>query len=83
MVSEGVKHKFCRVRQVPFTMNSAVEAELDSLEKMGVMEKVNFSEWPTPVVAMPKKDGQVRLCGNYKVTLNPAVDVDQYPLPHP
>ena len=64
MVREGAKPKFCRARQVPFAMKSVVEGELDRLEKMGVIEKVNFSEWATPVVAVPKKDGRVRLCGD-------------------
>ena len=81
VVREGVKPKFCRARQVPFALKSVVEDELDRLEKMGVMEKVNFIEWATPVVVVPKKDGRVRLCGDYKVTLNPSLDVDQYPLP--
>ena len=47
----------------------------------GILEPVTFSEWATPVVPVIKKDGSVRLCGNYKVTLNQATLTDTYPLP--
>ena len=32
---------------------------------------------------VPKKDGTVRICGDYKVTLNSALLIDQYALPKP
>lgn len=43
-VREGVKPKFCCGSHVPFALKCAVEDELDRIEKMGVMEKANFSE---------------------------------------
>ena len=42
---------------------------------------MTFSEWATPVVPVIKKDGSVRLCGDYKVTLNQATLTETYLLP--
>ena len=61
--------RYHRPRPVPFAMKAAVEEELDRLERIGVLEKVDHSDWAAPIVAVPKKDGHVRLCGDYKVTV--------------
>ena len=79
----GATPKFLKARSVPFAMKEAIEAELDRLERAGVVEKVTHSKWAAPVVPVPKGDGRLRLCGDYKVTINPALEVDQYPLPKP
>ena len=68
-------------RPVAYSLKPKVEEELDKLEKQGIIYKVDTSEWATPIVAIPKKDSSVRICGDFKVTLNPALQVDQYPLP--
>ena len=62
----------------PFAIRNAIGHELDCLEKQGIIQKVTHSEWDAPIMAVPKKDGKFRICGDYKV-----MSVDQYPLPKP
>ena len=73
--------KFFKAQSVPYALRSRIEEELDRLEREGILEKVTHSEWATPIVAVPKPDGRVRLCGDFKVTVNQSLSVDQYPLP--
>ena len=41
------------------------------------------SETVPVIVAVPNKDGKLRICGDYKVTINPSMKVLQHPLPKP
>ena len=82
-VKEGAKPKFCKARPVPFALKGATDRELDCLEADGILEEVTYSEWAAPVVPAPKTEGQLRLCCDYKVTINPVLEVDRYPLPKP
>ena len=72
--------KFFKPRSVPFALRDRVGSELDRLEREGVLERTSYSEWAAPVVVVPKQDGNLRLC-DFKVTVNSALEVDQYPLP--
>ena len=82
-LKEGATPRFHRPRPVPFAIREAVGKELDHLEEAGTLRKVEHSEWAAPIVPVPKKDGAIRLCGDYKVTINPELNVDQYLLPNP
>ncbi|XP_077864955.1 uncharacterized protein LOC144350721 [Saccoglossus kowalevskii] len=49
--------------------------------KSGIIKSVTHSDWATPVVPVPKTDGTVRICGDYKLTFNKASPVEQYHIP--
>ena len=51
-------------------------------KKEGVIKSVSHNKWASTVVPVVKKNGQVRLSGDYYLTINPVMKVDQYPLPH-
>ena len=75
--------RFFKPCSVPFAIKASVGKELNRLEQQGIIEKVSHSEWAAPIVTVPKKDGKFRICGDYKVTINQALSVEQYPLPKP
>ena len=64
-------------------MRTKLEDEINRLSKEKIIEKVTASEWATPVVTALKSNGQIRLCGDYKITLNPNLIVDRHPIPRP
>ena len=51
------------------------------MEDEGIISPVQFSSWATPIVPVVKSNGQIRVCGDYKVTINQALQPDSYPLP--
>ena len=79
----GATPKFYRPRPIPLAMKTKIEEDLDRMEKLGIIEKVDTSEWAAPTVPVVKADGSVRHCGDYKVMVNPHLDVNQHPLPRP
>ena len=82
-VMTGAKPRFHRPRSIPFALKEAVERVLKRLENLGIICKMTHSTWAAPIVPIVKADGSVRVCGDYKVTVNQSLDVDQYPLPKP
>lgn len=72
--SRGVGHsKGIKASLVPYAIRGAIEWDLERLESLGVLEKVAFSDWAAPIVPVPKADGTLRICDDYKVTINPVL----------
>lgn len=70
-------------RPVPFAAQAAVDAELDRLEGMGVISKVDYSRWAAPIVVVKKANGSLRICADFSTGLNDALELHRYPLPLP
>ena len=68
---EGAKPVYTKPYRVPYALRPKVELRLGKFEKAGVITPVTSSDWATGVVVVPKKNGAIRLCGNYKTTVNP------------
>ena len=52
------------------------------MTKEGIVEPVQFADWAAPIVPVLKSDKEsLRLCGDYKLTVNQAAKLDQYPIP--
>ena len=71
-----------KARMVPFAMKAAVELGIEKMENEGILKSVPFSEWTSPIVIVPKSEGRLRICGDYKRTVNPCLD-DTFPQPTP
>ena len=85
-VNNGAELKFHKARPVPYALRKRVEEELDALEAQGVYKKVRYARTAAPIVVVKKdpKDpaGPIRICGDYKVTVNTIAPCDNYPLPN-
>ena len=80
-VNSQAQPKYFKPRPVAYALRQKVEDELDRLLQEGTIHPVQFSEWATPIVPIIKSDGKVRICGDFKVTLNKVSKLDNYPIP--
>ena len=79
ILKENSSPKFMKARPVPYSLKDKIDKELDKLIDQGVIEKVSTSKRATPVVPVPRANGDLRLCGDYKATVNPVLEIEQYP----
>ncbi|EGT46872.1 hypothetical protein CAEBREN_15395 [Caenorhabditis brenneri] len=82
-VKPNSKPVFKPKRPVPYGALEAVEKELDRLEGLGVLKKVNYSQWAAPLVCVRKAGGDVRVCVDLSTGLNDALEDEDHPIPTP
>lgn len=82
-LKENAQTWFHKARPVPYSLKEKVTKELKRLESEHIIEPVEHSEWASPLVVVPKADkDSIRLCGDYKVSVNREISEEQYPLPN-
>ena len=72
------------VQQRRYRMNpnyaAKVKEEMDKLLCVGFIRPVKCATWLSPIVVVPKKNGKIRVCVDYR-KLNAATVTDGFPLP--
>ena len=69
--------KFCYPCKVPFVLEDAIRNELRRLEEDIILKPILDSDWASPIVIFSMSGGEVRICGDFKRTINPFTDIEQ------
>jgi hypothetical protein len=69
-----------RAYPIPRIHEQTLRHEVDRLCQIGVLKKVNRSEWAAPTFIIPKKDGTVRFISDFR-ELNKRIKRKPYPIP--
>lgn len=67
-INKDVKPVAQPVRRLPFGLREKVDQKLDELLKEDIIEEVPSgpTEWVSPLVVVPKPDGDIRICVDMK-----------------
>lgn len=80
-VVDKVQPIFCKARPVPYQIRPLVKKLKKKLIGQHIIEPVVFSEWAAPIVTVMKSDKTIRICGDFKLTVNKVPALDRYPIP--
>ena len=73
--------KYHRARDVKLPLVSKMIEGIESNVSRGIWVPITESKWASGLVPVPKQDGKLRLCADYKATVNPAISADIYKSP--
>ena len=82
-LQKGAIPRFHRPRPVPYALQKKVEEELGRLQNEGILKPIDHSYWAASIVVVRRGEGSLRICGDYKVTVNPYLEMNTYPLSNP
>lgn len=80
-VKESYVPKYVNARPVPYNIREKVEVELNKMVREGIIEPIKCSNTASPMVIVKKQNGKIRVCADFKRTLNPMLEKTSYPIP--
>ncbi|CAF1510509.1 unnamed protein product [Adineta ricciae] len=73
--------KFFKSRSLPFAYLEGIKEEIERNVNAGIIQRVDTSAWAAPIVPVKEPNGKIRICGDFKVTVNSQIWIDQHPIP--
>lgn len=68
-------------RKVALALRPKIYAEITHFVEQGILEPATHSKWCTLIVTVLKSNGDVRICADYKCTINKALQEHPYQIP--
>ena len=79
-LKEEIKPYHAKAFPIPRIHEETLKREVERLVKIGVLKRINNSQWAAPTFIIPKKNGTVRFISNFR-ELNKRIKRKPYPIP--
>jgi transposase InsO family protein len=79
-LKDNVKPYHARPFPIPRIHEETLKKEVERLIKIGVLKRINNSEWAAPTFIIPKKNGTVRFISDFR-ELNKRIKRKPFPIP--
>ena len=79
-IREGARPYHAKPFPIPRIHEETLKKEVERLVKIGVLKRINNSQWAAPTFIIPKKNGTVRFISDFR-ELNKRIKRKPYPIP--
>ena len=80
-LNKGNEPHHARAFPIPKIHLATLKLEVEQLCELGVLKRVNRSQWAAPTFVIPKKDGSARFISDFR-ELNKRIKRKPYPIPN-
>lgn len=82
LVPSDAEPKFCKQHPIPFASVDLVTQEILRLPCEDILVPVKTAKWAAPIEhVQKKKNGTIRICGDFKQTVKAVLLMKTYPVP--